>query len=285
MPESIRERAALLLWCPNHLGVASSLANFFAERKITVSELLTHSDSGCCFIRVEWNDVSAWENELEFEAEFAEYISPLEAHFVVKFLHHVPAVGVFCSQQTHVLNNLLNNIDASYYPTIEVPFLFSDNDACRKVADRFGIPFFYISPNANQDDVQQKQIEILSRYKPDWLVLPRYDAVLSQSVINAADCPILTVHNSFLPSLKSEKAFEMAYEQGVKFIGATARLVESNKSGPIVEQDFIKFGACPSALNIRDLGHNIERKVFANGLRKLVEHKVIVYNAKTIVFD
>ncbi len=275
----------MLLWCPKTPSVHSVIADFFAEREIALNELIIHSDLDMCFVRAVWARGENWDEVADFESEFGESALMLKADFSVKLSQDAPSVGVFCSEQIYVLNDFLNKIDDPYYPAFEVSFICSSSDDCRKVADRFGIPFFYVSASTGNADIQQKQIDILQRYEPDWLVMPCCDTLLGVTVIAAANCPILSLQSSFLPSLKSEKAYEMAYDQGLKCLGATARLVESKKPGPIVTQDYITLAPCPSAAIVQDSGHEIERKVFANGFRKLVEHKVIVYNAKTIVFD
>jgi len=279
------DSAALLLRCPESVNITSILADFFARKGVNVKKHAQYLDDGWHFLRIEWLSSQVWATEVDCLEELNQALVDLPAQFSVRLKQQAPSVGLFCSDQMHVVSDVLGRTASSGYPTINVPFVVSDHEPSRGVADRFGVPFFYIPSHLSASEIQHKQLEIIDRYQPQILGLARYDNVLSQSVIDRANCSIMTVHNSFLPSIKGEKAYSLAYEQGLKLVGATARMVETKSLGPIVTQDVIKLGPGLSESEVKLLGQKVERKVFAAGLRKLAEHKVMVYNAKTIVFE
>jgi formyltetrahydrofolate deformylase len=78
----------------------------------------------------------------------------------------------------------------------------------------------------------------------------------------------------------------MAYERGVKLIGATSHYVTpALDQGPIIEQDVIRVKPGDSVEQLKKSGRDVERKVFATALEKALQHKTIAYDNKTIVFD
>lgn len=283
------EFSALLIRCPESTNLAPQITDLFSRNRVRVSKYVQYNDAGMNFIRVEWVANTGWQdkkaliNELSRELEADSGLH--DTDFTVRLGSEIPNVGLFCSTQTHVLAELLNRSFAAKEPQINVPFVISDDERAGNMADQFGVPFFLLSSSQSADQILRRQLEIIRRYKPDLIGLARYDALLSQAVLDAAGCPVVAVQNSFLPSVKSEKAYSLAYQQGLKLIGATARIVEAKAIGPIIEQDMVKLGPGLSEHDIGLLGQTVERKVFATAVRKLVEHKVMVYNAKTIVFD
>ncbi len=288
MEDSYSDLAAyLLLSCPQSADMASVFASLLPRHGLRIVKHTQYTDAGLQLIRLELysHEQHNEATRTAFEQELTEVARQEGAKASLLWTHSKPSVGLFCSNMSHVLEGILNQVVASDYPSIDVAFVVSDTEAVRSVADRFGLPFFYIPENWTNAQISAKQCELVERYQPQFLGLARYDVVLSQAVIAQANCPIVNVHNSFVPAVKGEKAFSLAYEQGVKLLGATARLVQDKRLGPIVDQQAISVGPGLSEAEIIGLGHSIERKVFTAALRKLVEHKVMVYNAKAIVFD
>lgn len=285
MKPSQTDCATLQVSCPDSVNITALLADFFANHHLHIAKYTQYVDAGLTLVRVEWLAQQAWVDHAECEASLRHALSGINARFSVQLNRTKPTVGLFCSNQTHVVVDLLTRLGTSHYPELDFAFVVSDYESVGGVADSFGVPFYYVSATQSAGDIQRRQLEIIARYQPDYLGLARYDSLLSQGVIEQANCPILSVHNSFLPSLKSEKAYSMTHEQGLKLVGATTRLVQVDALGPVVGQDVIRLGPGLSEEEVRLLGHEVERKVFADALQKLVEHKVMVYNAKTIVFD
>ncbi len=287
--------AVLLLKCDAKINAVARVTQYFTENGQPLSKLVQFSDAHTNLVRATWihDDDDGSEDSISrdistlFSDELVANSWGQKATFecTVRFPFQGLSVGLICSSQTHVLSDVLSLAMSSSRTCVRVPFVIGSDDAAGKVADRFGVPYFCIPDQQGADEIARRQREIIERYRPNVLGLARYDALLAQSVIQAARCPILAVHNSFLRTVKGEKAFQLAHEQGEKLVGATSRFVEDGSAGPIIQQDVIALGPGISQENVIALGQRIERKVFTESLRKLVEHKVMVYNAKTIVFD
>jgi len=116
--------------------------------------------------------------------------------------------------------------------------------------------------------------------------LARYMKILSAKFIRDAGCPIINIHHSFLPSFVGAKPYQMAYDRGVKLIGATSHFVTAElDQGPIIEQDVERVLAGASVADMIKMGRDIEQKVFARAMLKVLEHKAIIYKNRTIIFD
>lgn len=281
------QQAVLLIKAPVNAGVTATLTAFFAKHDLFIHRLEQYVDGEEALMRFEWMRSDIWPDKSACIAALQHElgVSGFDPFYSVKFGNDVPSVGLLCSDQLHVLDAVLKRLDTGHYPELKVPFIISDNQAAGEVADSFGVPFFHIPLTKPVAEIQRRQLEIIDRYQPDILGLARYDALLAQAVIDRSKCTILSVHNSFLPPIKSEKAYSLAHEQGLKLIGATARFVKTKALGPIVQQDVAMLEPAASVKHVVLKGQAIEQKVFLAALRKLAEHKVMVYNAKTIVFD
>jgi len=151
----------------------------------------------------------------------------------------------------------------------------------------FDIPFFYfpVQPGSKQEQEDQ----VLAELKPrqiSLLVMARYMQILSSQFLDQVGCPIINIHHSFLPAFSGAKPYHQAYQRGVKVIGATAHYATAElDEGPIIEQDVIRIGHRDSIQDLIRKGRDLEVMVLARALRLHVEHRVLVYGQKTVIFD
>jgi formyltetrahydrofolate deformylase len=286
LTENSNAIATLLFSCPDQVGIIASLANYFSERRLNISRYAEYTDDGYFFSRLEWPLNDRWEDEVAFATEFAELAERYGANFEVRFMNRRQSIGLFVSAQPHALIEMLNKYEANFFPNIEIPFIVGNDQSMQKIADRHGVPFFFIDTNADLLEYESKQLQIVHRYKPDYIGLARYMKVLSAHFIGQAGCPIINIHHSFLPSFVGAKPYKMAYDRGVKLIGATSHFVTAElDQGPIIEQDVARVNPGASVDDMVRMGRDIEQKVFARAILKVLEHKAIVYKNRTIIFD
>lgn len=280
------ELASLLFWCPDQVGIIAALANFFAERDLNISKYAEFTDDGHFFSRCEWMLNDRWEDEVAFCSEFEAMATEYGASFEVLFNTRKRSIGLFASAQPHALIEIFNKHEAGYFPNTDISFIVGNNQTIQKLADRHGVPFFFVDTTDDALGYEAKQLEIVHRYKPDFIGLARYMKVLSANFIERAACPIINIHHSFLPSFVGAKPYQMAYDRGVKLIGATSHYVTAElDQGPIIEQDVARVNAAASVQDMIKMGRDIEQRVFAGAVLKVLEHKSIVYKNRTIIFD
>jgi formyltetrahydrofolate deformylase len=119
----------------------------------------------------------------------------------------------------------------------------------------------------------------------DFLVLARYMQILSGDFLEDYGRDVINIHHSFLPSFKGADPYRQAYDRGVKVIGATAHYVTANlDEGPIIEQVVERVSHRDEVAALKRKGKNLEKVALANAIAAHVEHRVIRYENKTIVF-
>ena len=110
--------------------------------------------------------------------------------------------------------------------------------------------------------------------------------VLTPDLCKILEGKIINIHHSFLPSFKGARPYNQAYLQGVKIIGATAHYV-TNKldEGQIIEQDVARVDHTKTLENFVSIGRDIESLVLTRAINWHLEHRVIINENRTVVFN
>jgi formyltetrahydrofolate deformylase len=118
------------------------------------------------------------------------------------------------------------------------------------------------------------------------VVLARYMQILSANFVAQFPNRIINIHHSFLPAFLGSRPYHQAHERGVKLIGATSHYVTAQlDEGPIIEQDVARISHRDSVEDLIRKGRDLERLVLARAVRLHLEHRVLPYGRKTVVFD
>ena len=134
------------------------------------------------------------------------------------------------------------------------------------------------------EEQELKQLELLKNANIDLVILAKYMQVLSSNFIR--EFPhVINIHHSFLPAFIGAKPYHQAYSRGVKIIGATAHYVTQDlDAGPIIEQDVVKISHRDTVEDLIRKGKDLEKIVLARGVRLHLQHRVLVYGNRTVVF-
>ena len=136
----------------------------------------------------------------------------------------------------------------------------------------------------SKPEAEDKMLELLDG-RADLIVLARYMRILTDKVVSQYPNRMINIHHSFLPAFEGANPYQKAYERGVKLIGATAHYVTSELDrGPIIEQDVIRVSHRLSAVELQELGRDIERTVLARAVKWHLNDQILVHENKTIVF-
>lgn len=279
--------ACLLFSCPDQSGIVADVTRFFSDRKVNIATIEQHSEDDFFFVRIEWDNAENPVSNTEFEKDFGVISKKFDGDFRMHFFSQKQTLGLFVSKEPHALLEILAKYEMDEFPNLEISFLVSNDDKSEVFATRYDIPFFYI-PTNNDDsfDHEAAQLEVIKKFKPDYIGLARYMKILSANFIEQAGCPIINIHHSFLPSFIGAKPYEMAYSKGVKLVGATSHFVIPElDQGPIIEQGVTRVLSGDSVEKFKCMGRDTEKTVFAQAMKKVLEHKVIVYKGRTIIFE
>lgn len=163
--------------------------------------------------------------------------------------------------------------------------VISNHPDLRDEVEYFGVPFHHVpSQGADKSEAEARIMELVEG-KADFMVLARYMQILSESFLRRIDVPIINIHHSFLPAFVGAGPYRMAWERGVKLIGATAHYVTPElDAGPIIEQDVTRVDHTFSPADLQKHGAYVERATLSRAVQAHAEDRVFWHGNHAIVF-
>jgi formyltetrahydrofolate deformylase len=282
----VKNTATLLIDCPDRKGLIARVSSLLYARGANIIHADQHQDheAGLFFMRVEWAieefDIQA------FRAEFQVLAAELEMNWRLETSSDTPRVAIFVSQYLHCLIDLLYRQHGGEL-ACSIPLIASNHPDGRPLADFYGVPFHEIPISAAvKAEAERKQIELLEEHRVNLVVLARYMQVLSPDFVKKYRNRIINVHHSFLPAFTGAKPYHRAFQRGVKLIGATSHYVsEVLDDGPIIEQDVARITHRDQLDDLIEKGRDLERVVLSRAVRWHLDHRILSYGNKTVVFD
>ncbi|BAQ61366.1 formyltetrahydrofolate deformylase [Geminocystis sp. NIES-3708] len=280
------DTATLLVSCPDQQGLVAKIANFIYSNGGNIIHADHHTDleAGLFLSRIEWQLQDFNLPKDLIGRAFNAIAQPLQADWQLHFSETIPKVAIWVSQQDHCLYDLLWRIQAKELKA-KVGLIISNHEKLAKTAEQFGINFYYLPINKdNKKEQELKQLELLKNADIDLVILAKYMQVLSSDFLQ--EFPnVINIHHSFLPAFIGAKPYHQAYSRGVKIIGATAHYItEDLDAGPIIEQDVVKISHRDTVEDLIRKGKDLEKIVLARGVRLHLQHRVLVYGNRTVVF-
>jgi len=289
MTTRIDNTAILLIYCPDKPGILASVTDFINTHKgnILYLDQWVNNEEDIFFMRIEW-DLTEF---LIPREKINEYFGTLFAarydmHYSLYFKDVKPRMAIFVSKMSHCLFDMLARY-ASEEWNVEIPLIVSNHMNLKEIADRFGIEYKYF-PISRENKAEQEIVELtlLKEYNIDFVVLARYMQVLSDNFIQQYPNAIINIHHSFLPAFMGAKPYHAAHTRGVKIIGATSHYATTDlDAGPIIEQDVVRITHKDTVERLVRKGQDLEKIVLSRAVTKHIEHKILAYNNRTVVFD
>ena len=278
--------AILLITCPDRKGLVARVSGMLYEHGANIVHADQHQDheAGLFFMRVEWalEDFGV----ADFRTQFTRTADELNMTWRLEVSTEEPRVAIFVSQQLHCLADLLYRHQAEEL-ACSIPCIVSNHEAGRPLAEFYGIPFHCLPvKTGGKEDAEARQQALLAEHKIDLIVLARYMQILSPAFVARYPNRIINVHHSFLPAFVGARPYHAAFHRGVKLIGATSHYVtEVLDDGPIIEQDVVRISHRDEVADLVEKGRDLERIVLSRAVRWHLEHRVLSYGNKTVVFD
>jgi formyltetrahydrofolate deformylase len=238
-------------------------------------------------MRVEWS----LDNFTIDKEKISDYFNTLVANrfnmnCTLHFSERKSRMAIFVSKSSHCLYDILSRYQSKEWE-VEIPLIISNHKNLEYIAERFGIAFYH-SPISKEQKIEQeaKQLEILKENNIDFIVLARYMQIISDDFITHFPNNIINIHHSFLPAFIGAKPYHQAFQRGVKIIGATSHYVTKDlDAGPIIAQDVTKITHKESIKELVTKGKDLEKLVLSKGIALHLQHKILPYNNKTIIFN
>lgn len=282
------DTATLLIDCPDRKGIVAAVAEFLYARNANILHADQHQDNeqGLFFMRVEW-DLSGFALPPDrFPAEFEPIAARFGMSWQVRYSARPLRMALFVSRERHCLADLLHRWQIGEL-RCEIPVIVSNHEDARPLAGFYGIDYHYLPVTADsRERTEAAQLDLLALHGVELLVLARYMRILSPRFVARYPSAIINVHHSFLPAFSGARPYHAAFERGVKLIGATSHYVtEVLDDGPIIEQDVTRISHRYQIEDLKEKGRDVERLVLSRAVRWHLEHRILVYGNKTVVFD
>jgi len=284
----MKNTAILLVDCPDRKGLVASIADLLYQHNANILHADQHQDAEqkLFLMRVEW-DLADFDLG---PAAFGELLAPLAQKFQMRWRLELssvrPRLALLVSRYDHCLADLLYR-HGSGELACDIPLIISNHPDARPLADFYRIPFHLIPVDAcNKAEAERWQMALLFEARVDLVVLARYMQILSPAMVEKYPQRIINVHHSFLPAFSGARPYHRAYERGVKLIGATSHYVTAAlDEGPIIEQDVVRISHRDQLDDLVQKGRDLEKVVLSRAVRWHIEHRILVYAHKTVIFD
>lgn len=281
--------AVFLITCPDRPGLVAAVANFVAGHggNILHAEQHTDASTGVFFQRVEWDLAGFPLARDEIGPAFAPVAEALGMDVRLAFSDDVHRVAILASREPHCLTDLLARWSAGELPAAEVRLVVSNHPDHRETAAFHGVPYHHLPVTPATKPTQEATLRrLLDDEGIDLVVLARYMQILSDDFVAHRPNRIVNIHHSFLPAFVGARPYHQAHARGVKVIGVTAHYATAVlDEGPIIAQDVTRVTHRDSVDDLIRKGRDLEKVVLARALRAHLEHRVLVYGNKTVVFD
>lgn len=278
----------LLISCPDRKGIVAAVTRFISEHNGNILHLDQHVDTeeNVFFMRVEFEEQGFAIPADRLAEEFRPIADEFRMQWVLRRSDAVPRMALFVSKESHCLFDVLSRVQAGEWQ-VEVPLVIGNHEDLAPVAERFGVRFeAYPITKENREEQERAELRRLEEERIDFVVLARYMQIVSPAFVARFPNRVINIHHSFLPAFPGARPYHSAYARGVKIIGATSHYVTSELDmGPIIEQDIVRVTHRDSLDDFIRKGKDLEKIVLSRAIWWHLQHRVLVYSNKTVIFD
>lgn len=280
----------LLIHCPDRPGLVATVTDLIRRTNGNIFDLDQHVDAErrVFFMRVEWTPPSGDPDARTcFERTFAAEVAvPCAMTWRLEPAARRMRLAIFVSRYGHCLHDILSRWESGEWQA-DLPLIISNHPDLAPVARRHGIRFEHVPVTpATKAEAERRQLQLLHEERVDLVVLARYMQVLTTDFISAMPERVINIHHSFLPAFAGAQPYHAAHARGVKVIGATSHYVTADlDAGPIIAQDVVAVSHKDSVEDMVRKGRDLEKIVLARAVYAHIQHRVLAYENRTVVFE
>jgi formyltetrahydrofolate deformylase len=284
----MKRTAVLLVDCPDAKGIVAAISNFLYSRGANILHADQHQDNeaGLFFMRVEFDLSDFTLDAQNFAGEFQPIADRFRMLWRFEDTAKLARIAIFVSRYQHCLVDLLHRHQIGEL-RCEIALIVSNHEDARPLAEFYKVPFHHVPiQSGRKQEAEAAENDLLERNEIELIVLARYMQVLSPAFVARYPLRIINVHHSFLPAFSGARPYHAAFERGVKLIGATSHYVSDElDAGPIIEQDVARISHRDQVEHLIEKGRDLEKIVLSRAVRWHLEHRILFYGNKTVVFD
>ena len=284
----IPHEAIILIHCNDQPGIIAAVTQFVHLHGGNILDLDQHTDAtrNKFYMRVSWS-LENFKESTTFKQKFQQELAdPYQMNWSLHFSEKKPRLALFVSKQLHCLYDILGRWQTGEWE-VDIPLIISNHEDAKEAAHQFGIQFHHV-PITKQTKAEQEtqQLQLLKQQNIDLVILARYMQILSEDFISRLRNKIINIHHSFLPAFPGARPYHSAHARGVKIIGATSHYVtEELDEGPIIEQDIVHVTHRDDVEDLVRKGRDLETLVLSRAVYKHIQHKTLVTENRTIIFN
>ena len=132
-------------------------------------------------------------------------------------------------------------------------------------SNKFNIPNFALKKikNETKENYDQRLLDLLSPYAPDWIILAGYMRLLSSSFLKYFNYRVINIHPSLLPAFSGLDGYGDAYKANVLESGCTVHYVDEGlDTGLIIAQKKIPLIKNESLEDFKKRGLVLENQFY-----------------------
>ena len=276
-----------LIQCADQKSLVAGITSFFAERDYNILHCQQYTDvqDAQYFMRIKLEDAAQLSRET-LEAQFGEYADGLGLVWSVRYSDVPYRIALLVTKASHCPYDLLLRQQEGELKC-DIQLVIGNHDDLSEMANQFSVPFHHLPISKDTKPQQEAQINtLLTDHQIDLVVMARYMQILSEEFVSQHAGRVINIHHGFLPAFQGAKPYHQAYARGVKIIGATAHYATADlDEGPIIEQDVERVMHDSTPEDLVMIGKDIERLVLARAVKAHIEHRIIIFGRRTIVFS
>jgi formyltetrahydrofolate deformylase len=279
--------AILRVRCQDRTGIIAALSDFVFRHggNIVHAEQHTDLEEQVFFQRVEF-DLHGFDLDRdEIRVALGELTDEFGMQVQVRFSDERPKLALLMSREPHCMYDLLARWRAGELDA-DIPLVISNHPDHADAAEHFGVAHHHlpVTPSTKAEQ-EQAILSLLAEHDVDLVVLAKYMQILSPAFTARYPSRIINIHHSFLPAFVGARPYHQAHHRGVKIIGVTAHYVTDElDQGPIIDQDIMRVSHRDAVGDLVRKGRDLEKVVLARAVLAHLNHQVLVYGHKTVVF-
>jgi formyltetrahydrofolate deformylase len=191
-----------------------------------------------------------------------------------------PPKLAICATYRHETPRAVLEAIRTGYIRAEAAALISNRQACRRLAEEFGVPWYFVGDGeGNADD--ERLVAICDDLSVDYIVLARYMRILPPSSCwKYAGGRIINLHHGLLPAFPGMRPYHDAFASRMLTYGATCHFIvpELDAGNQIIHQSTFTVppGTSREEIIRRGQEHN-EPQCLVEGVRRVVSGEVVLH--------
>lgn len=282
---SMSSSQILALSCPDRPGIVAAVTGLLQSAGGNITEAQQYNDpqSDMFFMRVAF-DI---DDPLAFRGAFDTLSKSFNMDWRLRDASRAKRVLILVSKFDHCLVDLLYRTRLGELDMDIVGIVSNHPRDALRISNLHGAPFYHLPITKSTKADQEARIDaLIEETDTEIVVLARYMQILSDDLTHRLSGRCVNIHHSFLPGFKGARPYHQAHRRGVKMIGATAHFVTPDlDEGPIIVQGVEPITHADTAARLVAKGRSIEQRVLSRAVKALIEDRVFLNGARTVVFD